>query len=326
MISCTQFIPLYSEFFKYLEKRGGHDAVVEYWHRISDDNLGDKTNPNSLISFIEKSDGFEGAINYWRHTLTEEACDLFQINDFERGYMLEDMRWCPSRGRLNSFKHVEPYYDYCEHCNVIYSRVLEKYGVVYERDHSKIDQAKCRGLLYREGNKPPYDLKNLTEADIEEMKNSPTAEIIDMSSDDNNYLHRDFHILGDFALYYCAEKFGDDAVVDFLSNYTKLFYAPEIEDTKKRGMIALEEWLKEIYKIEEASDVLSTELSGNELVVTISKSPVIDFMRSLGQEPSKYYIEETRTVYATIAEECGLGFELEYYNEDGGTKYRFYKK
>ena len=26
MISCTEFIPLYSEFFKYCEKRGGHDA------------------------------------------------------------------------------------------------------------------------------------------------------------------------------------------------------------------------------------------------------------------------------------------------------------
>ena len=28
MISCTEFIPLYSEFFKFLEKRGGHDAVM----------------------------------------------------------------------------------------------------------------------------------------------------------------------------------------------------------------------------------------------------------------------------------------------------------
>ena len=36
MISCTEFIPLYSEFFKYLERRGGHDAVMEYWIHISD--------------------------------------------------------------------------------------------------------------------------------------------------------------------------------------------------------------------------------------------------------------------------------------------------
>ena len=50
MISCTEFIPLYSEFFKYLEKEGGHDAVLTYWHYISDKKTGDVTNPNSLKS------------------------------------------------------------------------------------------------------------------------------------------------------------------------------------------------------------------------------------------------------------------------------------
>ena len=35
MISCTEFIPLYSEFFKYLDKDGGHDAVMEYWNYLS---------------------------------------------------------------------------------------------------------------------------------------------------------------------------------------------------------------------------------------------------------------------------------------------------
>ena len=54
MISCTEFIPLYSEFFKYLERRGGHDAVMEYWIHISDTVIGDKTNPNSLAYKCEK--------------------------------------------------------------------------------------------------------------------------------------------------------------------------------------------------------------------------------------------------------------------------------
>ena len=71
MISCTEFIPLYSEFFKYLERRGGHDAVMEYWIHISDTSIGDVTNPNSLAYKCEKLGGFEGAIAYWGHTLTE---------------------------------------------------------------------------------------------------------------------------------------------------------------------------------------------------------------------------------------------------------------
>lgn len=55
----------------------------------------------------------------------------------------------------------------------------------------------------------------------------------------------------------------------------------------------------------------------------IEKSPVIEYMHSLNQEPSEYYVEETRTVYATIARECGYDFTLEYYNADGGTKFIF---
>ena len=91
-------------------------------------------------------------------------------------------------------------------------------------------------------------------------------------------------------------------------------------------MIVLKDWLDRLYRVEEASEVLHTELVGDVLTVTVDKSPVIEYMRSLNQEPSKYYIEETRTLYKTIADECGLDFELEYYNEDGGTKFAFTKK
>ena len=94
----------------------------------------------------------------------------------------------------------------------------------------------------------------------------------------------------------------------------------------QRGMVAIREKLERVYEIEEASEVLHTELTDGELVVTIDKSPVIAYMESLGQKPSKYYIEETRTVYGAIADGCDLGFELLYYNEDGGCRFRFFKR
>ena len=34
MISCTEFIPLYSELFKYLETIGGKEEVLKYWNYI----------------------------------------------------------------------------------------------------------------------------------------------------------------------------------------------------------------------------------------------------------------------------------------------------
>ena len=314
MLSCTEFIPLYSEFFKYLEKKGGKDAVMEYWIYLSDKNMADKTNPNSLISFIERDGAFEGAINYWNHTLTEEACDILRIHDYKKRYSYEHMRHCPSRGMLNSIPHIEPYHDYCEHCKVIYSRVLEKYGIVYERDHSKIDNAECSSILYEVGNRPTCDFTAIDEDKV----------VTDMKADDNKYLHRDFHLLGDLALKYCGEKFGDSEVRVFLREFTNYFYAPTISDIKERGLVAIEEWLTKTYETEEASEVLHTDFDGESLRVKIDKCPAIAYMHTLGQRPSKYYVEQTRTVYSALAEACGYGFKLEYYNDDGGAEFAFY--
>ena len=315
MISCTEFIPLYSEFFKFMENRGGHEAVVRYWERISDNSIGDKSNPHSLISFVEKY-GFEGTWRYWSHTLTEEACDILRMYDPERKTGYSVMRRCPSKGMLLDMKHLEPYHDYCSHCGVLYPRVLEKYGITCEWDYSGIDPASCAWKLYMTGEQflP------------EDMEPAPHKEVMDMTAEDNKYLHRDFHLSGDFALSYCGEKYGDNGVREFLYNFAQLNYASVIEDCKKRGMIAIKEKLEQVYETEEASDVLHTELKEDELIVTIDKSPVIEYMASLGQKPSKYYIEETRTVYAAIADGCDLGFELYYYNEDGGCQFRFFKR
>ena len=72
--------------------------------------------------------------------------------------------------------------------------------------------------------------------------------------------------------------------------------------------------------------MLHAELSDGCLNVTIDKSPVIEYMHTLNQEPSKYYIEETKTLYATIAEACDFKFNLIYYKEDGAARFSFAKR
>jgi len=319
MISCTEFIPLYSEFFKYLEKKGGPDAVMEYWYYISDNSIGDKTNPNSLASFIERVETpFEGAINYWNHTLTEEACDQYKIIDKNNHLCYGHMRHCPSRGMLNALEHIEPYHNYCKHCDIIYQRVLDKYGIVHEMDFSRISNAECNSLIYEKGKRPDVDITKTEDVPVDD-----TMTVIDMKAEDNKYLHRDFHLLGDLALKYCGETFGDKAVIEFLTDYTLNYYSPQIKDIKERGLIAIKEWIEKIYEVEEASELLHTELTDTSLTVNIDKSPVIEFMRSLNQKPSKYYVEETRTMYRVIAEACNLHFFLVYYNEDGTASFKF---
>lgn len=315
MISCTEFIPLYSEFFKFIESKGGHDAVVRYWEYISDYSIGDKTNPNSLISFVEKY-GFEGTWKYWSHTLTEEACDVLRIYDPVNKTCYSHMRHCPSKGMLLEMKHLEPYYDYCGHCGLIYSRVLEKYGIMSERDNSGVDHAECSSMMYMRGHRPGPEVSQIDDTKI----------VMDLKREDNKYLHRDFHLIGDLALKYCGEKYGDNGVHEFLYHFAQVNYAPVLEDAKKRGLIALKEKIEQVYETEEASELLHTELTEDRLTVTVDKSPVIEYMHSLNQEPSRYYIEETRTLYAAMADACDFGFTLEYYKEDGAAKFTFFKR
>ncbi len=325
MISCTEFIPLYSEFFKFLEEKGGHDEVLKYWFHISDTSIGDKTNPNSLAYKCEELGGFEGALSYWGHTLTEEACDLFKCIDKNKKFCFTHMRHCPSRGMLNALRHVDPYYDYCGHCNVIYKRVLDNYGVDIVMDFSKIENAECCEIFYEKDNAPDFDFKTISDDYFKQFKDKEGIELIDMKSEDNKYLHRDFHLLGDNAIAYCGDTFGYDEAIKFLTSYTLHYYSLQIEDAKQRGLVSVKEWIEKVYEIEEASHLLKTELTDNSLTVTIEKSPVIEYAKTLNQTMSEYYIEQTRTLYKAFADAAGFTFLLEYYNEDGGTKFTFEK-
>ena len=136
MISCTEFIPAYSELFKYLESKGGKKAVVEFWEYLSDNFL------TNLKSLVEKN-GIRGCWEYWKHTLNEEAADFTMELDEEIGEFKITMHHCPFMGRLLECKHIEPYQYYCEHCDTLYRRVLEPLGYEYDIDLSQCHKATC---------------------------------------------------------------------------------------------------------------------------------------------------------------------------------------
>ncbi len=136
MISCTEFIPAYSELFKYMEKRGGKAKVLAYWEHIANNGIG-------LLHDEVAANGIRGCYNYWSHTLNEEAADFTMTLDEDKGEFSIVMHHCPSKGRLLEFRHLTPYPDYCEHCDLLYRRILEPLGYNYDLDMSKCDQAQC---------------------------------------------------------------------------------------------------------------------------------------------------------------------------------------
>jgi hypothetical protein len=141
MISCTEFIPAYSELFKFLEKKGGKIAVIDFWKYLSERYLKE-----SLKKSVE-NEGIRGCWDYWSRSLNEEAADFEMFLDEDAGEFRIDMIKCPSKSLLIETGHIEPYKDYCEHCNWLYRLILEPLGYSYEMDMSKCDDARCSVIV-----------------------------------------------------------------------------------------------------------------------------------------------------------------------------------
>jgi hypothetical protein len=142
MISCTEFIPAYSELFKFLEDKGGKAAVIRFWEQLSDAFL---TNLRNLAA----QKGLAGCYEYWSHTLPEEAADFKMTLDEENQVFTIEMRRCPSKGRLLERRDITPYHAYCEHCDLLYRRVLEPLGFEYNIDLSNSQKASCKLVVKR---------------------------------------------------------------------------------------------------------------------------------------------------------------------------------
>ncbi len=136
MISCTEFIPAYSELFKFLETRGGVAEVQAFWEYLSDTFLG------NLKQAVQQH-GLRGCWEYWSHTLNEEAAEFTMELDEDNGLFRIIMHRCPSKQRLLDLDHLKPYHDYCRHCDVLYRRVLEPLGFLCTVDMSHCDEARC---------------------------------------------------------------------------------------------------------------------------------------------------------------------------------------
>lgn len=140
MISCTEFIPAYSELFCFLEETGGRQAVLDYWEYVAKNGLPE-------LERLVSEHGLEGCFLYWSRTLTEEAADFTLTLDEENRTFTLEMESCPSKKRLLSLEGMTPYPDYCGHCDVLYRRVMEKAGLSYFLDLSEADKARCRIVI-----------------------------------------------------------------------------------------------------------------------------------------------------------------------------------
>ena len=309
MISCTEFIPAYSELFTYLEDKYGRDEVDRFWEYLFvPDGKG-----IPLINFL-KEEGLRGCFTYWKGTLNEEAADFTLYLNEKRGFYLSVMHKCPSKGRLLKLEEeigIVPYHDYCLHCDH-YRESAEKAGLKYIYNFRGVEKAACTMLIY---DPDVFDGRVIIDED---------TVIMDRKASDNEYFHRDFHSSMNMGAHYLGEKFGLNDLRAYLTQYTKNVYKPVIEDMKIRGLAALEAKIRDTYEKEKTLDAVKTELTDKALTVEVAYCPAVKHLHATGREVSPWYRYTTEVVMETLAEIGGFRFTMESYDEaTGAAKYRF---
>lgn len=329
MISCTEFIPAYSELFKFIDERSGRQAVYDYWNFLF------QPEKSPLNDYLDEYKGLRGCWEYWSVIHVEEACDATMIYNEDEGYHISCMHSCPSKGRFLKLTYMTPFEEYCHHCDG-YEYSLEKHGLIQYNDFRGDEKACCRTLIINPRVFQGDPRKMVDELYACEMKGC-TAETIGCpfcrgnslklttSPDNLKYMHRNFHVSMDRGAEYVLEKYGESGLRDYLAQFTKAFHVPTIENIREHGLPALKEYFLWLYETEEAPDALSFQETEKELEVKISYCPAIRYFESIGYVPGKAFAACTSVVYEILAEAGGIGFRMGSYDErTGACNFKFF--
>ena len=333
MISCTEFIPAYSELFKYIDETSGRQAVYDFWKSLF------QPENSPLNHLIPKYGKLRGCWENWYVVFTEEACDNTMLYNEDEGYQACCMHHCPSKGRFKKLGYMEPFDEYCKHCDS-YEIVLNKYGAETRMDYRGNEDAKCRSMIW-DPDKFKGDvnetLDKMYACELEGCKfpdhpeecpmNKPGTMVLHTTSDAYKYLHMDFHNSMALGLQYIAEQYGQEGLREYLTQFVQAFHKPLLEKAKETGLAAIAEYFHWLYTEEEAPDALDMQVSEDAVDVTILYCPAVKHLKSKNRLVHESFASGTTIVYDVIAKECGLGFEMISYDHDtGAAKFRFFMK
>jgi len=142
---------------------------------------------------------------------------------------------------------------------------------------------------------------------------------------DNAYLHKDFHGALSTGIEYIHNRYGEEAVREYLRRFTRAYYAPLIAEIKKRGLSVLREHYERIYALE-GGEIAFSE-TGDELILRAPCSPAVMHMREHGYLVARLFHETVKTVNETLCEGTPFAAELvEYDTETGRGVQRFYRR
>ena len=150
-------------------------------------------------------------------------------------------------------------------------------------------------------------------------------EILTRRASDNEYLHKDFHIVLNYAINYLHKNFGEEAVQEYLAQFADAWYAPLKKALPENGLSAVRAHYEKIYALESAEyDIKQTD---EELTIRLFASPAVMHIKADGHEVSPLFYETVATVNAEICRDTPYACEVSHYDrENGGYTLRFFRR
>ncbi len=150
-------------------------------------------------------------------------------------------------------------------------------------------------------------------------------QIIKQKASDNTYYHQDFHIALNYGINYLHKSFGEDSVREYLVQFANVYFAPLKKALRQKGLLVIKEHYKNIYKIENA--VFDMDISPDNLVIHLSESPAVMYIKENGHNISSLYQETVTTVNKEICRNTPYDCKLvEYNDENGAYQLQFFKR
>ena len=276
----------------------------------------------------------------WYVVYTEEACDNTMIQNLREGWHASCMHSCPSKGRFAKLGYMEPFDEYCKHCEC-YDITFKKYGIQSVGDSRGEDRASCRGIKF-----DPKVFKGDAKAMVESMYQCemnggckigiddtqcplyrPDNMVLRTTAEDYKYLHPGFHRSMALGASFVMKHYGMDGLKEYLTQFTRAFHVPLLKAIQEKGLSAIAEYMQWLYDIEEAPDALKMEQTDKDLLITIHYCPAVKFLKNEDFPLDESFACCTSMVYDALAEASGLGFEMIRYDHDtGAAQFRFFVK
>jgi hypothetical protein len=141
-------------------------------------------------------------------------------------------------------------------------------------------------------------------------------EVLHRQAAESAYFHQDFHGALSCGIEYLHGHFGENAVREYLREFTLTFYAPLRQALRMKGLVALKEHFEALYRLEGGE--VQFELSDDELVIRVAACPAVRHMRARGYPVARLFHETTRTVNEALCEDTPYAAELVRYDPPTG--------